>query len=74
MSRKWVAHELLETTELLRKLAADIDLHAIYIQNCSNPKARRLNDMTIGTIILNADKEFMFGMLWANECVDPIYI
>lgn len=37
-----------------------------------NPHARRLNDMTIGTILLNTHKAgSMFGMQWANECIDP---
>lgn len=132
MNRNWAAHELLETTELLRKLTADIELHAVcaemttdselrnilqrhirgmdntyhqavnLLQNkgvdvttnqmyriqhqhqshvglqnqhmlpAPNTNARRLNDVTIGTIILNSHKAgSVFGMVWANECVDP---
>lgn len=132
MNRNWAAHEVLETNELLRKLTADIELHAIcaemttdeelrqilkrqigamdqtyhqatnllqhkgvnmtttnvYQMHAShhphvgfeNPhmipaphvNARRLSDITIATLILNSHKAgSMFGMQWANECVDP---
>ncbi|MBO8173315.1 MAG: spore coat protein [Bacillaceae bacterium] len=131
MARNWAAHELLETTELLRKLTADIELHALcsemttdqelksilrrhietmdntyhqginllqnkglntgadfyhmhghrhphvgienpHVMPAPNPNATRFNDMTIGTLILNTHKAgAMFGMVWANECVDP---
>lgn len=34
--------------------------------------ARRLSDVTICTLALNSHKAgSMFGMAWANECVDP---
>jgi spore coat protein CotF len=130
--RSWAAHEFLETTELLRKLTADIELHALFagmttdqdlknmlqrhiqamdstyhqainlLQNkgvdisatntyqthagqhphvgfqnqqtipAPSTNATRLSDFTIGTAILNSHKAgAMFGMLWANECVDP---
>ncbi len=132
MQRSWAAHEFLETNELLRKLTADIELHAfcsnatndpelknilqrhikgmdqtyhqaiqllqnkganmratagynqhsqhhphVGMQNptmipAPNTQANRLSDFTMGTIILNSHKAgSMFGMLWANECVDP---
>jgi spore coat protein CotF len=132
MNRNWAAHEFLETNELLRKLTADIELHALcaemtqdqemktmlqrhiqgmdstyhqainLLQNkgvdvtgtstyhlhaqhhphagfqnphripAPNTNASQLNDVTIGTLILNGHKAgSMFGMLWANECVDP---
>ncbi|WP_243735106.1 spore coat protein [Paenibacillus turpanensis] len=132
MMRNWAAHEFLETNELLRKLTADIELHALCAEMTTdrdlkhmlqrhiqlmdatyhqavnllrnkgmdvtasrayqlhaehhphvgfqnphmipapNTNATRLNDVTIGTLILNSHKAgAMFGMLWANECVDP---
>jgi spore coat protein CotF len=37
-----------------------------------NRNAQRLSDMTIATIILNTHKAgSIFGMQWANECVEP---
>jgi hypothetical protein len=38
----------------------------------STANVTRLSDVAIGTLILNTHKAgSMFGMLWANECVDP---
>ncbi|WP_102349099.1 spore coat protein [Bacillus sp. Marseille-P3661] len=128
------AHEYLETQELVRKVSADIELHAVcaemtqdqelkslltrHIQGMQqtfqqsvnalqnkgisanttmntsqyglhtntqpkvglhnptmyppNPNAQRLSDVTICTILLNSHKAgSVFGMQWANECVDP---
>lgn len=132
--KQWATHEFLETNELLRKLAADIEFHAMCAEMATDPELRhmlqrhvqhmdqtyeqaiqllrskgsavtasasrpmqihsqqahagfqnpqpipepqtskvnRLSDLTISTLILNAHKAgSVFGMMWANECVDP---
>lgn len=132
--KPWATHEFLETNELVRKLAADIEFHAMcaemttdpelssmlqrhvqhmdqtyhqaiqLLQNKGTPMAasttrhmqihshqahagfqnpqpipepktehvNRLSDLTIATLILNCHKAgSVFGMMWANECVDP---
>jgi copper homeostasis protein CutC len=42
MTRNWAAHELLETTELLRKLTADIELHSMCAEMTTDSQLRSI--------------------------------